>query len=84
MTKKIFTGLVIVLGIVSIAAWEGNTMEKPEADTSQRNEEQMLIEQIYVVEPELEMIQVEHTKSTEEEENTYELTEEEERLGLKL
>ena len=43
MTKKIFTGLVIVLGIVSIAAWEGNTMGKPEADTSQRNEEQILL-----------------------------------------
>lgn len=71
--------------MVILAAWEGKTLKKkPEADTSQRNEELILIEQIYVEETELEMVMAEHTKTTEEGEITYELTEEEERLGIKF
>lgn len=70
--------------MVILAAWEGKTLKKkPEADTSQRNEELILIEQIYVEETELEMVTAEHTKTTEEGKITYELTEEE-RLGIKF
>lgn len=71
--------------MVILTAWEGKTLKKkPEADTFQRNEELILIEQIYVEETELEMVTTEHTKTTEEGGITYELTEEEERLGIKF
>jgi len=51
---------------------------------SQAKSEQSSIEEMYVVETELKMVPVEHTKTTEEEEIIYELTEEEERLGIKF
>ena len=81
MKKKIFFGLAIVLGIVTLAAWEGNGMKK-EGENSQKDEEQIILEEIYVVDSETEMVQVEHT--TEDADIIYELTEEEERLGLKF
>lgn len=84
MNKKILSGFVLVLGVVILVAWEGNGMKKEvEADNAQTNDEKLIIEQIYEVETEQEMVQVEHTKTTEEEEIIYELTEEEERLGIK-
>lgn len=83
MNKKILSGLVLVLGVVILVAWEGNGVNKEvKADHSQKNEKKRIEDVIYVIEPETEMVQ--DMETTEDAEIIYELTEEEERLGLKF
>ena len=83
MNKKILSGLVLVLGVVISVAWEGNGVNKEvKSNHSQKNEKKRIEDVIYVIEPETEMVQ--DMETTEDAEIIYELTEEEERLGLKF
>lgn len=83
MNKKILSGLVLVLGVVILVAWEGNGVNKEvKSNHSQKNEKKRIEDVIYVIEPETEMVQ--DMETTEDAEIIYELTEEEERLGLKF
>ena len=72
----------MVLGVVILVAWEGSGVKKEvKADNPQKSERRNIEEVIYVVEPEIEMVQ--DMETTKDAEIIYELTEEE-RLGIKF
>ncbi len=81
MNKKVLASFA--LGIVVIATWGGNVLSKENKES--KSEKQIdTVEEIYAVEDEQRMIPVEHAGATEEESIKYELSEEEEELGLKF
>ncbi len=85
MNKKVIIGITFILEIVILTTWDGNVMGKGiEMDNSVNREVQNSSEEIYVVEPEQEMVQVDRKNRADEEQIIYELTEEEEKLGLKF
>ena len=85
MNKKVIIGITFILEIVILTTWDGNVMGKgTEMDNSVNREVQNSSEEIYVVEPEQEMVQVDRKNRADEEQIIYELTEEEEKLGLKF
>lgn len=85
MNKKVIIGITFILEIVTLTTWDGNVMGKgTEMDNSVNREVQNSSEEIYVVEPEQEMVQVDRKNRADEEQIIYELTEEEEKLGLKF
>ncbi|MEK3799773.1 hypothetical protein MHI18_16370 [Peribacillus sp. FSL H8-0477] len=56
MNKKILSGLVLVLGVVILVAWEGNGVNKEvKSNHSQKNEKKRIEDVIYVIEPEIEI-----------------------------
>lgn len=83
MNKRLLISCAV--GMSLLITWGGIALGKAESKKSDTTKtEEDVVEEIFIVESEQEMITVEHIKSDEDEPIEYELSEEEEELGLKF